>query len=123
MQQQQEQSSLPNVQLHESYSCHLHTRFNHYSNGSALSATLPVYYTEFHSAPSANYSIYSPSTWHPDSAATNHITSDLNQLNIAEDYKGLDNLVVGNGQGLLIPHTGFSILRSQNHSFKLINML
>ncbi|KAH0765345.1 hypothetical protein KY285_001216 [Solanum tuberosum] len=47
--------------------------------------------------------------WYPDSGATHHITPDLSNLHHFEDYKGMDQVNIGNGQGLPIHHTGSSI--------------
>lgn len=45
---------------------------------------------------------YSPSTvfdpnWYLDSGATDHVSPDLQKLNVADEYKGDDKLQVGNG--------------------------
>ncbi|KAL5805533.1 hypothetical protein ACOSQ4_028266 [Xanthoceras sorbifolium] len=45
--------------------------------------------------------------WYTDSGATNHVTSNLNNLHLPTKYKGNDRLAVGNGQQLQISHTGF----------------
>ncbi|MDD0148656.1 hypothetical protein PSY31_23505, partial [Shigella flexneri] len=45
--------------------------------------------------------------WYADSGANQHITTDLNQLSLQESYTGGDEVVVGNGAGLPIQHTGF----------------
>ncbi|KAF5453958.1 hypothetical protein F2P56_023662 [Juglans regia] len=46
-------------------------------------------------------------TWYPDSAATHHITHDLNNLNLhSEPYCGSEQIRVGDGSGLLIQNTG-----------------
>ncbi|KAL5739025.1 hypothetical protein ACOSP7_027949 [Xanthoceras sorbifolium] len=44
--------------------------------------------------------------WYTDSGATNHVTSNLNNLHLPTKYKGNDRLAVGNGQQLQISHTG-----------------
>ncbi|KAH0748089.1 hypothetical protein KY290_027321 [Solanum tuberosum] len=44
--------------------------------------------------------------WYPDSGATHHITPDLSNLHHVEDYKGMDQVHIGKGQGLPIHHTG-----------------
>lgn len=67
--------------------------------------------------------MYGPSTWHPDTAAINHIPLDLTNLQSAEEYQGSDKLIVGNGIGLNIAHTGASSLHSQNRVSKLSNIL
>uniref|UniRef100_A0A2N9GSE4 Uncharacterized protein n=1 Tax=Fagus sylvatica TaxID=28930 RepID=A0A2N9GSE4_FAGSY len=62
--------------------------------------------------------------WYPDTSATNHMTADLQNLNLsAEDYTGQDQVRVGNGQGLYIHHIGSSILCSSNQDFFLKNIL
>ena len=40
--------------------------------------------------------------WLVDSAATDHVTSSLNQLSFPKPYTGSDHLTVGNGQALPI---------------------
>ncbi|KAH0743141.1 hypothetical protein KY290_031134 [Solanum tuberosum] len=37
--------------------------------------------------------------WYPDSGATNHLTNDLNNVNIRGDYSGNEQIVVGSGNG------------------------
>ena len=64
------------------------------------------------------------STWYPDTGANNHITSNLNHLNLnIEDYTGPDQVRVGNGQGLIIHHIGSSVLCSSSKTFFLNNVL
>ncbi|KAL4563173.1 hypothetical protein LXL04_027209 [Taraxacum kok-saghyz] len=58
---------------------------------------------------------HSPSTvidpaWYIDTGATDHVSPDIQKLNIAEDYKGDDKLQVGNGNQLSISHVGSSYL-------------
>ncbi|KAJ4720471.1 Retrovirus-related Pol polyprotein from transposon TNT 1-94 [Melia azedarach] len=48
--------------------------------------------------------------WYLDSGATNHITNNLSNLSIGTEYKGNDQLAVGNGNKLLISHIGHSLL-------------
>jgi hypothetical protein len=49
--------------------------------------------------------------WYPDTGATHHVTSDLNNLNLhSEAYDGPDEIQVGNGTRLAIQHTGNSKL-------------
>jgi len=51
------------------------------------------------------------SNWYPDTGATHHITSDLNNLNIhSEAYDGPDEIQVGNDTCLAIKNTGISKL-------------
>uniref|UniRef100_A0A2N9HZY2 Reverse transcriptase Ty1/copia-type domain-containing protein n=1 Tax=Fagus sylvatica TaxID=28930 RepID=A0A2N9HZY2_FAGSY len=45
--------------------------------------------------------------WYTDTGATNHLTSDLANLNVhSEEYLGSDQIRVGNGKGLSVAHTG-----------------
>jgi hypothetical protein len=45
-----------------------------------------------------------------DTGATDHLTSDLNRLQIHERYGGKDQVQVANGAGLSISHIGHSKL-------------
>ena len=49
-----------------------------------------------------------------DNGATNHITSDLNNLTIRSEYRSNDKLFVGNGDQLVISHVGHNKIRSHN---------
>jgi hypothetical protein len=62
-------------------------------------------------------------SWYPNTVATNHMTADLNNLNLqADEYTGSEQVRVGNGQGLKIAHYGASNLLAKNH-ICLPNML
>ncbi|KAF5462645.1 hypothetical protein F2P56_018633 [Juglans regia] len=62
--------------------------------------------------------------WHPDTGSTNHLTSDIQNLNLhADTYNGLDQIQVGDGAGLAIAHIGSSEIKSSNSSFNLHNIL
>nr|KYP53212.1 Retrovirus-related Pol polyprotein from transposon TNT 1-94 [Cajanus cajan] len=50
--------------------------------------------------------------WYPDSGATNHLTSDLNNLGSKTDYTGQDKIHMGNGQAIGINHTGTSFFHT-----------
>jgi hypothetical protein len=53
--------------------------------------------------------------WYPDTGATHHVTSNLNNLNLqSEEYDGPDHIQVGNGTRLAIKNTGTSILPPSN---------
>ncbi|KAK9284097.1 hypothetical protein L1049_012357 [Liquidambar formosana] len=41
-----------------------------------------------------------PQTWYTDSGATNHITSDLANLSLHNEYRRKDPVEVGNSSGL-----------------------
>lgn len=63
------------------------------------------------------------STWYTDSGASNHITTDMANLAIQEEYNGSDKVAVGNGSGLCITHSGSSSVVLSNSKFKLNNIL
>ena len=62
------------------------------------------------------------STWFLDSAASNHFTNDLNNLNTYQPYLGTDQVTVGNGSTLPILHTGNGILPTPTVPFTLNNL-
>lgn len=58
--------------------------------------------------------------WSADSGANEHITTDLENLNITrEQYQGEVEVTVGNGTKLQIANTGSAIFIAQNSSFQL----
>uniref|UniRef100_A0A2N9ID99 Reverse transcriptase Ty1/copia-type domain-containing protein n=1 Tax=Fagus sylvatica TaxID=28930 RepID=A0A2N9ID99_FAGSY len=55
--------------------------------------------------------------WYTDTGATNHLTSDLANLNVhSEEYLGSDQIRVGNGKGLSVAHTAVPALSSPAQS-------
>ena len=62
-------------------------------------------------------------TWISDSSASNHITSDLTNLAIHNEYQGKDHVAVGNGTGLTIAHSVSSKLTYGSSTFALKNIL
>lgn len=81
-------------------------------------------YNKNHSSngPMANHtttsSLPSPS-WLIDSATSHHITSNLKNLSIQFDYSGTNEIVIGDGTGLLITHIGSIYLKNPSTSFSL----
>ncbi|CAA0820292.1 Unknown protein, partial [Striga hermonthica] len=66
------------------------------------------------------------SLWFADSGASNHVTNELSNLNIASEYQGHNRLHVGNGSGLSISHIGnfkFSTPSHPTRQFLLKNLL
>ncbi|PKA62506.1 Retrovirus-related Pol polyprotein from transposon TNT 1-94 [Apostasia shenzhenica] len=63
------------------------------------------------------------STWLLDSGASHHVTADLNNLSLHTPYDGPDDIVIGDGTGLHITHTGSTSLQTPSHSFKLHDVL
>lgn len=74
-------------------------------------------------AMAAKFNFNVDQTWFADSGASNHITTDMNNLELSVPYLGGDEITVGNGLGLCITHTGFSTLKSSNSKFLLKNVL
>lgn len=71
------------------------------------------------SAPSSS----STANWYVDSAATTHVTPDLDNLHHYKPYYGYDQVTVGNGTSIPIQHTGQGILSTPSYPFKLNNIL
>lgn len=65
----------------------------------------------------------SKSTWLLDSAASHHVTVDLQNLALHAPYDGTDELIIGDGTGLNISHTGSLTLSHYSSSLKLHNVL
>ena len=63
---------------------------------------------------SSNHLLTQEQPWLANSAATNHVTSSLNQLSFPKLYLGQEQLTVGNGQNLPITHTSNSLIPSSN---------
>ena len=54
----------------------------------------------------ANLEGSSDEGWYLDSGATHHITNNIGNMHVREEFRGLDQLTIGNGQGLIITHIG-----------------
>ena len=63
------------------------------------------------------------SSWYMDSGATYHITANLNNLSLQQDYKRKEKIVVGNGHSLPISHIGSSLIASTEKPLLLNNIL
>jgi hypothetical protein len=63
--------------------------------------------------------------WYVDTAATDHLTSELGKLHSRETYHGSDKVNTANGAGMPISHIGqASLLTSHaNRSLQLCNIL
>lgn len=80
---------------------------------SSLSANLT------HTAPSPPTTV-----WYPDSGATNHFTSDLNNLILESlSHQGPDEASIGDGSTLPIQHIGSAHLHTPNGKFLLTQLL
>ncbi|KAL9413756.1 hypothetical protein AB3S75_042279 [Citrus x aurantiifolia] len=72
-----------------------------------------------------NYEGPADDGWYLDSGATHHLTNNMANMNVREEFKGSDQLVIGNGQGLSITHVGdacFTYKRS-NVAYKPTHIL
>lgn len=74
---------------------------------------------------SAHYTNYNPNTsWYPDTAAKNHVMSDLTNLNLhAADYTGVEQLQVGDGSSVPISHFGLALFPSPSSKVLLNKLL
>jgi hypothetical protein len=61
--------------------------------------------------------------WYVDSAATDHITSDLDKLTMRENYGDNDQVHAANGSGMTIKHVGHSAVSTPHHRILLNNVL
>jgi hypothetical protein len=61
--------------------------------------------------------------WYPNTSTTDHITSELNKILIANKYYGQDQVRTAEGTGMHISHIGHSVLRTPHVSFDLKNIL
>jgi hypothetical protein len=57
--------------------------------------------------------------WYTDSAATDHITGDLDKLTMRENYGGNDQVHASNGSGMTIKHVGHSAVSIPHHRILL----
>jgi hypothetical protein len=63
-------------------------------------------------------------TWYAFSAATDHITSDLDKLTMKENYDGQDQVHTANGTGMMIQHIiGQSMVSTPSRHILLNNVL
>ncbi|RVW26307.1 Retrovirus-related Pol polyprotein from transposon RE1 [Vitis vinifera] len=62
-------------------------------------------------------------TWLLDSGASHHVTTDLHNLALHSPFDGTDEIMIGDGPGLPISHTGSTSLTTPSHSFTLSNVL
>jgi hypothetical protein len=61
--------------------------------------------------------------WYADSAATDHITGDLDKLIMRENYGGNDQVHAVNGSGMTIKHVGHSAVSTPHRRILLKNVM
>jgi hypothetical protein len=71
----------------------------------------------------SNVSLTSIVDWFSETNANQHVTSDLEKLDVSESYLGNDNLHVGDNKRLLISHINHTKLYTPHHTFTLSNVL
>lgn len=74
----------------------------------------------------AHYTTSTPSEqapWLLDSGASHHIASNLSNLSIQSQYNGGDDVLIGDGSGLKITHTGSTSLPSSTRPLVLSDVL
>lgn len=59
------------------------------------------------------------SNWIVDYSASHHITSDLHNLFIYANYRGNEEIIIGDGDGILITHSSFIVLNLHANNFTL----
>ena len=89
-------------------------------NSSPLRA-LPPWQAQAHVATTSISPSHDP--WLLDSGATHHITTDLQNLTIHNPHTGPDEIMIGDGSGIPITHTGSTFLPTPSHSFTLSSVL
>ena len=75
-----------------------------------------------HAATNSSSGTFNP-PWLLDSGASHHVTTDLHNLALHNPYDGTDEIMIGDGSGLPISHTGSTSLTTSSHSFTLSNVL
>jgi hypothetical protein len=63
------------------------------------------------------------STWLLNSGASHNVTANLNHLSLHAPYTGSDDVMIEDGTGLSITHTGLTSLLTNNSTFKLNDVL
>ena len=71
----------------------------------------------------ASSSYANETKWLIDSAASHNITGDLTNLSIHSEYDGTDEVVLGDGTGLVVSHIGSLALHSPHKTFFLRDTL
>jgi hypothetical protein len=61
--------------------------------------------------------------WYPDTGATHHMTSELNNLTMRDNYRGHNKVHTASVQGIDIAHVGHSIISNHDQNFHLRNIL
>ncbi|KAK9200192.1 hypothetical protein WN944_015388 [Citrus x changshan-huyou] len=93
---------------------------------SSIASAPPTTNSTTHWQPRAHYAANTTtnkSSWLLDSGASHHITTDLNNLSLHAPYTGSDDVMIGDGTGLSISHTGSASLPTRTTTFTLNDVL
>jgi hypothetical protein len=69
----------------------------------------------------SSYSVEAP--WYSDTDATDHITNDLERLDIHEKYHGKEKIQTAGGSGMPIRHVGHSMIHTPARALHLRHIL
>jgi hypothetical protein len=61
--------------------------------------------------------------WYSDSGATDHVTSELEKLQVRDRYNGNEQIDMASGTGMDIRHVGHSVFHTPTHDLHLKNIL
>ncbi|KAH9696661.1 retrovirus-related pol polyprotein from transposon RE2 [Citrus sinensis] len=62
-------------------------------------------------------SAYMTTWWYLDSGATHHLTNNMANMQVREEFNGSDQLIIGNGQGYSSSHKGYKCLHPSGHLY------
>lgn len=79
--------------------------------------------SEFAAMVSQSNALHEDEGWLADSAVNNHITADLENLNIQQTYNGTEDVAIGNGSALPIAYISSSHFETPNSVVHLKNIL
>jgi hypothetical protein len=74
-----------------------------------------------HSGSTSSYPI--DPAWYADTAATDHLTNNLDKITMKEQYRGKDHIQTANGTGMRITHIGQSFIPMPSHPLHLKSIL
>ena len=66
---------------------------------------------------------FTNSNWLLDSGASHHVIANLYNISFHKTYDGIDDIVIGDGMGLPISHTGSTTFSAPSYIFSLSNVL
>lgn len=79
--------------------------------------------TGVHPAYLASANVISDPCWYMDSGVSNHITNDSENLDQVHEQYGKSEIMVGNGNKILVKNTGTSYLPCKSYNLKMTRVL